>query len=409
MASYSSYSSTSDASDRSKSTAPTIYSDPPPKRIKPVDTDDNPADSKDSVSTYRSTIPSFEELPEEICYDVVDRTPDSFPPEAIPSKPSNFANLFPSSRRLLIRHDDATLDGNMNLRVDTTVSKKGGHQSDVILFHLRMYDLYSRKFSFRRYCRDSGREVCHSVRKPMSSAMDKHPLFRPSWGNMLASLRPGSSGSTSAGAGLKRRDSGYKPAMDDDSIDDEPSALGSSRQVDLSDTIAFEFSNYAHVELKRRGVGASTRYGYEYWSTKYQWRRGWREEGEPRGVSYYLVNMHTSKSVAYIVPETLTPLEAVEEESKGGWIPPSSMWIGDSSMYETMPDIAEYVSLWVSECRDFRIADRSSVIVATGLTVLVDDCIRRRWHPAKSSLSRSLELMRPEKLIGGILHRRGSA
>lgn len=346
MTSYSSYSSTSDASDRSKSTAPTIYSDPPPKRIELVDTDDNPAHSTDSISTYRSTNPSLEEFPEEICYDVVDRTPDSFPSEVIPSKPSNFANLFPSSRRLLIRHDDATLDGNMNLRVDTIVSKKAGRQNDVILFHLRMYDLYSRKFSFRRYCRDSGREVCHSIRKPTSSPLDKHPLFRQSWGNMLASLRPGSSGSTTAGASLKRRDSGYKSTKDDDSIDDEPSALGSSRQPDLSDTIALEFSNYAHVELKRRGAGASKRYEYEYWSTKYQWRRGWRKEGDLQGMSYYLVNMNTSKPIAHIVPELLTPLEAVEEKSKGGWIPPSSMWIGDSSIYETMPDIAEYVSFW---------------------------------------------------------------
>jgi hypothetical protein len=37
----------------------------------------------------------------------------------------------------------------------------------------------------------------------------------------------------------------------------------------------------------------------------------------------------------------MTPLEAVEEESKGGWVPPCSMWISDPSVYERMPDVAE--------------------------------------------------------------------
>lgn len=340
----SSSSTASDASDRSKSTAPTVHSDRPTKPMDPDFYTDN-ANPKASVSTYCSTIPSLDELelelPEEQWYDVIDRTPDALDSNAIPSKPSTFANLFPSSRRLLVRHDDATLDGNMNLRVDTMVSRRDGRQNDVILFHLRMYDLHSRRFSFRRYSRDSGREVCHSIRKPTSSALDRHPLFRQPWGNMLASLRPASSGNASAIASLKRRDSGYKSAKGDDSMDDEPSVFSPSRQTDLGDTVALEFSNYAHVELKRRGAGSSKRYEYEYWSTKYQWRQGWRREGGLREVSYYLVNMQTSKSIAHIVPEILTPMEAVEEKSKGGWIPPSSMWISDSSVYETMPDIAE--------------------------------------------------------------------
>ncbi|KAJ5622135.1 hypothetical protein N7528_005367 [Penicillium herquei] len=59
-----------------------------------------------------------------------------------------------------------------------------------------------------------------------------------------------------------------------------------------------------------------------------------------------------------------------------------------------------------------------SVIVATGLVTLVDDCIRRRWHherrvpwilPARSSLTKSLERMGPRRLIGEVLQRRGSA
>lgn len=59
-----------------------------------------------------------------------------------------------------------------------------------------------------------------------------------------------------------------------------------------------------------------------------------------------------------------------------------------------------------------------SVIVATGILALVDDCIRRRWHherrpswilPAQHSLVKSLERMGPRRLIGQVLQRRGSA
>lgn len=335
---HSSSSTTSDASVRSKSTAPTIYSDRPTKPKELVDPYNYNPDPKDSVSTYSSTIPSLDELPEEPVYDVIDRAPDCIVPDPIPSNPSTFGHLFPSSRRLLVRHDDTTIDGNMNLRVDTMVSRRSGRQSEVTLFHLRMYDLHSRRFSFRRYCRDSGREICHSVRKPI---IDKNPLFRQPWGNVLASLRPGSSGDASTIASLKRRDSGYKSGKEDDLLDDHTFTPRPRCQEALGDTISLEFSNYAHVELKRRGAEAAKRYEYEYWSTKYQWRQRVRKEGDLREVSYYLVNMQTSQSIAHIVPEILTPMEAAEEKSKGGWIPPSSMWISDSCEYETMPDIAE--------------------------------------------------------------------
>jgi len=36
-------------------------------------------------------------------------------------------------------------------------------------------------------------------------------------------------------------------------------------------------------------------------------------------------------------------MEMTEEEEKGGWVPKCSMWISDSSIYERMPDVAEYV------------------------------------------------------------------
>lgn len=59
-----------------------------------------------------------------------------------------------------------------------------------------------------------------------------------------------------------------------------------------------------------------------------------------------------------------------------------------------------------------------SAIVATGLIVLVDDCIRRRWHSSRSAQlldpmrafsSKSIEFLGPKRLIDEVFHRRGSA
>jgi hypothetical protein len=138
---------------------------------------------------------------------------------------------------------------------------------------------------------------------------------------------------------LKRHNSGFEK-QHHRATSDEGGSM-SEKGPALGDTILMEFSNYAHVELRRKGPGATKRYEYEYWSTKYQWRREFRKEGDLREVSYYLVDTRTSKTIAHMVPEILTPLEAVEEESKGGWVPPCSLWISDTSVYERMPDIAE--------------------------------------------------------------------
>lgn len=340
----SSGSTNSEASDRSKSTVPTVYSYRPTSKRQP-ETDRFTMDPRDSTSTYASTIPSTDGLPEDPQYEVIDRKPEIYATDAIPSSPTTFAELFPSSRRLLIRHDDSTLDGNMNLRVDTLVPRRGGYQQDVILFHLRMYDLFSRKFSFRRYCRESGREICHSERRPRSSSIDKRPILQRSWSSVLASLRPGSSGNgTIAGAEHKRLNSGHHSIKQEGANLDDATADAKeypSRPVALADTTVLEFSNYAHVEVKRRGAGIPKRYEFEYWSTKYYWKKECRKEGDLREVSYHLINTRTSKIIAHIVPEILTPVEAVEEESKGGWVPSSSMWISDSSVYEKMHEVAE--------------------------------------------------------------------
>lgn len=234
----------------------------------------------------------------------------------------------------------------MNLRVDTIVPTRGGYQQDVILFHLRMYDLFERKFSLRRYCRESGREVCHSGRKEvLASSGAGRSVLRGSWGSFIAGLRPGSSGFASGGGNGMRRDSGYGSGQRHQHSSNQEEMVGdedpNGPEPILTDTILMEFSNYAHVELNSCGSGSTKRYEYEYWSTKYQWRRECRKEGDLREVSYYLVNMRTARTIAHLVPEILTPLEAIEEESKGGWVPPCSLWIDDASVYERMPDVAE--------------------------------------------------------------------
>lgn len=333
--------SSSDGSDYTKSTSPT--EDSHRLAVKPYEAWSplNDRDPRDSASTYASTVPSIDDLPAEPRCEVVRERHEEFPSHAMASNPSTFAELFPSPRRLLVRHDDSTPDGNMNLRVDTLVPHKDGHQQAVILFHLRMQDLSTRKFSFRRYSRDSGREVCHSIKKVHHSTSVKVPVLRKSLSSVFSNLRPGSSGGTSAS--LRRQDSGYKSGIDEDGIFNE-SPIGGSEELKgtaSANSISLEFSNYAHVEVRRRRPTPAKRYEFEYWSTKYQWRRESRKDGDFRGVAFHLINMDTSKPVAHIVPDVLTPVEAVEEKSKGGWVPPSSLWISDPAIYEKMHDIAE--------------------------------------------------------------------
>jgi hypothetical protein len=360
--SQSSTASSTAESDHSRSTAPTEHS----RRIaiteKTKESFTTPfftEDPRDSNSTYASTVPSYEDLPKEAeeekepRYEVVTDRQETFASSAIPSNSATFADLFPSGRRLFIHHDDSTLDGNMNLRVDTLLNRRDRtRQQEVTLFHLRMHDLHSRNFSFRRYCRDSGREVCHS-RRLAHTAHSQRPNLRRSWSTVLNGLRPGlgSSDKHSVNGFLKHNNSSKhshhqslpKSSPLQDMIHDEPTSSGPTEEK-LSNTMLLEFCNYAHVELSRVGVTPSKRYEFEYWSTKYQWRRESRREGEFHEISYHLVNLESSRTVAYIVPEILTPMETTEEEEKGGWVPKCSMWISDSSVYERMPDVAEYVS-----------------------------------------------------------------
>lgn len=351
----------SDGSIYSQSTVPTLYSNHTRRTFKENSNIDPGygVNVRDSTETYASTVPSFEDLAKKTQFEVVDDRYEIFPSEAVHSTPSIFGDLFPSTRRLQIRHDDATIDGNMNLRVDTLAPLQGCQLREVTLFHLRMHDLRDRKFSLRRYCRDSGQEVCHSRRKYQQPAADRRASLQRSLSTVLSSLRPKSEPSSPTSPTLKRHDSSYKSGAEeghfdineaDEDWDDDAESADPLREPVPTPTIQLEFSNYAHVDVKRRGTKSSKRYEYEYWCTKYQWKRTSRKDGDFREISYHLINNTTSKSVAHIIPEPLSPLEIVEEEGKGGWVPPSSMWISDPSVFAKMKDVAEWVISISSSC-----------------------------------------------------------
>lgn len=348
----------SDESQDSQSTTPTsLYSSPSPSIRQATDLyskqqyDISPCTTfcaRSSTETYSSTVESFEELCEEPdTYDPEYEVPEYREPvdtDLRPSNPSDFADFFPSMNRLCIRHDDTTHDGNMNLRVDTE-----GRRGTVQLFHLKMNDLKKREFSLRRYERASGREVCHSARKFTQPAAEKRPPLSRSVSNAFASIvkpdfkRTNSGLSTHSSKSkkpIKRQDSGYGSDEEDDYFEDYAAKKSVPIQIP-SNTTKLEFSNYAQVEVKRRGAKSSKRYEFEYWGHQYTWKRVSKKDGEGKEVSYHLYKGDSGVAVAHIVPELRSPSQVREEERNGGWVPPCSMWISDKSVLEALTDVAE--------------------------------------------------------------------
>ncbi|PGH13563.1 hypothetical protein AJ79_03556 [Helicocarpus griseus UAMH5409] len=400
----SSISSSSGRSHRSQSTSQTAYSQYPMLMSLGKDSSRDGTNGRESTDTYASTIVSEEEEDEtyEPPIEVVEERYEDFPSDAIPSSPPSFGELFPSTRRLLIKHDDTTVDGNLNLRIDTIANQPNGEQCVVILFHLRMHDLRSRKFSLRRYCRDSGREVCHSTRKYRYPAAERIPGLQRPLSNAFSSLRSKSDSLNLTTSASWKQDPGCKSGTEcNEKFEERRGSVDSLRGLKApqpTNVIQLEFSNYAHVDVKPGGSKGSKHYDFEYWSKKYQWKRTSRKDGDSKETSYHLIRGSKPKPVAHIYPEPLTPLEDLDEKSKGGWVPPCSMWISDPSLFETMKDVAD-------------------VIVATGLIALVDDSIKRRWHskraarshsPMTSSFMKSMDSVASNKIIEKVFHRRGS-
>ncbi|KAL8748398.1 MAG: hypothetical protein Q9184_007331 [Pyrenodesmia sp. 2 TL-2023] len=405
----------SDSSDRSQSTAPTDYSRRPSLKYyqtaseqhakREWDWEQELCDDFDdvrSIGTYASTTNSFDDNDEDLPpFEVPEYDDAPLSSTAIPSTPHEFAEYFPSGRKLLIRHDDSTLDGNMNLRIDTEIREPDNQRLDLTLFHLRMHDLKNREFSLRRYCRDSGREVCHSSRKYSQPAAISRPSLQRSMSSALSSLRGKSDSKSATKPSLKRQDSGYDSMSDEEEEREAVNQSPKGRSIPLpTNTTQLEFSNYAHLDVKRRGAKTSKRYEFEYWGTNYTWKRIAVRMGHFKEVSYHLVNADTAATVAHIVPATMTTAETKEEEAKGGWVPPCLMWISDEKILRGHTDVAD-------------------VIVATGLIILVDDSIKNKFHqkgsmqmsvPAllKAPLKMNMEYVGPKQLINEIFHRRGT-
>lgn len=426
--SHSNTTSTRSETEGSYETAPTEYSYRPPMphndtyngrlqgrgnhyfAIQPTSHKHSPPShtARASVDTYAST--SEEDLEDDLDdfpeYDVPQYTHEPLPVDAIPTTPRDFADLFPTAKRISIRHDDSTIDGNMNLRVDTQVEERHHKKQNYTLFHLRMHDLRTREFSLRRYCRESGREVCHSIRKYQKPPSEKRPVLQRA-STALASLRYKPDSRPSTAAGLKRSDSGYESvhnSIEDDEEDSRPKSAGfaKGRALMPTNTIKLEFSNYAHIDVKRRGAKTNKRYAFEYWGHNYSWKRIVKKESEHESVSYYLIRSDNEKEpLAHICPVRLSHDQAHEEAARGGWIPPCYMRITDDRILSSDSDI-------------------SDVVIATGLMALVDDGIKRRFHSKQntqlhiplirsSSFKMNMEYIGPKRLIDEVFHRTPSS
>ncbi len=298
----------------------------------------DPNNHRVSTVTYCTTVSSFDEYEgDEDNYSCCDPYVQDLPsPEAVPATPQEFADLFPTTKRLTIKHDDSTLDGNMNLRVDTKHNDR-----TLTLFHLRMYDLRDRDFSFRRYGRDCGREVAHVKRKFIKPSPQR-PALQRSVSKALHSFRGKSEHEKQPK--LDREDSGYTSGADEEEY--EESELSSPSSPKPTNTCMLEFSNYAHVDLNRRGGKQSKKYEFEYWGKTYTWQRKTKEVGDVgTQVSFNLVNETTKNVVAFIVPNALTPSEAAAEQAKGGFVPPCSLWMQDTDndpiVKHNLCDVAE--------------------------------------------------------------------
>ena len=303
--------------------------------------------STSSIDTYASTQASDEDLPSLSLDNFPRERHQCFDPDAIPSTPADFAELFPSSRRIMIQHDDSTTDGNMNLRVDTDVTTKSGRRKKMTLFHLRMQDLVERKFSVRRYWRNSGREVANSKRKytcPVPAGLSKPPMRRSSTAPEFIRTQP------------RRQDSGYESDEEEDDFMEKLRAFTIANDVKATiptDSIRLEFSNYAQITMDPIKQGERKQYNFEYWGEHYTWKKRPLRDGSEIITSYELINLNTSEKFASIVPDALSEEETDFESSQGAWVPASTMRLLRSNISDDLGD----------------------VIVTTGLVAMTDDCI----------------------------------
>ena len=326
--------------------------------------------SQSTVSFIDSEEEAEDEDEDLAAYDLPPKyTEPRYQPSVISSTPAEFSDLFPSHRRLDIRHDDSE-DGNMNLRVDTEL-RIHGRKCDMTLYHLRMHDLRNREFSLRRYCRESGREVCQSSRIPKGlPQIEKRPGLQRSLSNAIHSLRPKLEPRSSSGptpTELRRYDSGYGSmhSSDEEYRPTSSGSNGASHAQRLMNSVRLEFSNYAQMYVSL--AKDKKRYEFDYWKYNLAWKRV--VDKSTNETSFHLIDrkQNNSKVFAFIRPIPLTDSEAEEERFSGGWIPKCMMWIADDGIVDASKDVAD-------------------AVVASGLIALVDDAIRSHFHSEESKL-----------------------
>lgn len=207
-------------------------------------------------------------------------------------------------------------------------------------------------------------------------------------------------------AGIKRQDSGYGSHDDDDHEDEVSSFMSPGKKSNASsisiptNTTKLEFSNYALVDVCRRGGKNHKRYEFEYWGSTYSWKRVSNKDSAGKSISYHLIKDDTGLAIAHIVPELRSAAQIRAEEEAGGWVPPCSMWISDEKALSALTDVAD-------------------VIIATGLIALVDDCIKRHFNPESKPKHKrqisvpltplKMEYVGPKALVEHVFRKRGSS
>ena len=251
-----------------------------------------------------------------------------------PSTPKNFSRLFPSNETLSLHLDGRNYD-NMNLCVATSTC--GGTGPYVQLFCLKMDDIKKREFSLLRYHRNSGRKVC-STSRIYRKHVRKRTRFRRSISSSLSSIHSLSSGRTRSTSSQKSSRCGSQSGADsEDFYSDSVPAYGSavlnrSSSPEPTNQINMIFSNYTQVELSRKGAGKRKRYGFEYWGTRYQWKRTKKEGPSGTWLSYSLFQGFTQSSLAQIRVQPVAEKKEDAVNTIKESVPPARMRITDERM-----------------------------------------------------------------------------
>ena len=129
--------------------------------------------------------------------------------------------------------------------------------------------------------------------------------------------------------------------LDDEDKSPKSAGYSQGRALLPTNTIKLEFSNYAHIDVKRRGGKSNKRYMFEYWGHNYSWKRVVKKERDIETISYFLVRADSDIALAHISPVRLNQDQAHEEAARGGWVPPCYMRITDERILNAVTDISE--------------------------------------------------------------------